>query len=356
MDLKNYLTTSLFGLLLLTGCGKPINVKENQSSYQNPLLQGVSEEMLLDTKMSLNFELLPLKGDIRKTSGKFWSGDSWRLQKGSINNRWNSETKEGFGYLSPSSRELTALPLVVLKSLSPAEKYDIYMGRYDYPLKSEVDWLARSGQESWEGLCHGWAGASMNHTEPDSITVKNPDGIEVHFGSSDIKALLTYAYSKLLIRPEESIGKRCEEWYLISEDHCNDDLTALTFHAVLANKIGLRGQGFIADMDRYKEVWNHPITGYESKIEKMQNTANGMKAIVSTKVSYVDVIEKNAWDKGAIKNIMSYMTVRYELTLDKQGNMLGSRWLTRERPDFLWTVSEPYEFDGYLSEVKKLLK
>lgn len=344
----------IFLLLLSVGCGKPITGKDKNHFSYNSLLSGVSEDMLLDTSMSMNFLLLPLKGEV-KSSGKFWSGDSWRLSKGAINNRWNTKDKQGFNYISPGSRQLTALPVEIMKSLSPSEKYDVYMGRYDYPLKMEVDWLARSGQESWEGLCHGWAGATMNHEEPDAKTLINPDGIEVYFGSSDIKALITYAYSKLLIRPEESMGKRCEEHYLTGEN-CDDDLTALSFHTVIANKLGLRGQSFIADIDRYKEVWNHPVTAYESKILSMKDYKKGIKALIQTRLSYVDVVEKNSWNKGEVKNMTSYMTVKYEIIMDSDGNMINSNWITRERPDFLWTISEPEKFEGYMSGITKLIK
>lgn len=240
-----------------------------------------------------------------------------------------------------------------MKELSPAEKYDLYMGRYDYPLKWEVDFFARGGTADWEGICHGWAGASIHHEEPNPKVVKNPDGIEIHFGSSDIKALLSYAYSKVLISINESIGKRCETEDEI-EDKCNNDLEAHIFHVVLANKLGLRAQTVIADMDRYKEVWNHPLIKYESKIEKYVSITAGRKAIVKTKLTYLDVVEKNSWTPHP--PVISYMTTRYELHLDEKGNILSGKWLSRERPDFLWVVQKQYKFDGYLDGVLNLVE
>lgn len=340
-------------LFFLMSCGKPITNKEEHTPKKtSPYLAGVSEEMFLDMKMSMNFDLLPLKGKIGNP-GLLWSGDIWKLSRGAINYRWNALEKSGFDYNSPSSREIMTYPKDKMKELSPAEKYDIYAGRYDYPLKAEVEWVARQGKMDWEGLCHGWAGASLNHEEPGPVTVTNPDGIEVEFGSSDVKALLTYAYSRMLIKPDQSIGKRCEYYSLVSvdEDFCDDDLSAMTFHIVLTNKVGLRGQSFIADMDRYKEVWNHPVLSYESKI--LVRTKE--KVVVKTKISYVDVMEKNSWEKG-MKQMTSYMTMTYELTLDEAGNITDSKWISRERPDFLWTVSRPEEFEGYLSLLKNLLK
>jgi hypothetical protein len=342
----------LLPLLILMSCGKPINNKDVEDKKKiSPIMPGVSENMFFDMKMSMNFNLLPLKGKIGNP-GLLWSGDIWKLSRGAINFRWNAVEKSGFNYQSPTSREILAYPKDKMRELSPAEKYDIYAGRYDYPLKNEVDWVARQGKMEWEGLCHGWAGASLNHVEPEPVTVTNPDGILVEFGSSDIKALLTFAYSKMSITPEQSLGKRCEYYSLLDdEDYCDDDLSAMTFHIVLTNKVGLRGQSFIADMDRYKEVWNHPVLSYESKIVSRTNS----KIVLTTKISYVDVMEKNAWEKG-MKQMISYMTMTYELKLDGSGNIIDSKWISRERPDFLWTVSRPEEFDGYLSLLKNLVK
>lgn len=339
-------------LLFVVSCGKPITEGAKNQSYKNALLSGVSEEILLDTNISLNFDLLPLKGEVRRED-KFWSGDSWKLKNGAINYRWNSKTPEGFTYLSPGPREIITYPTERMKQLSPVEKFDIYMGRYDYPLRWEVDTLARSGTESWEGLCHGWAGASLNHKEPEPVTVTNPDGVEVFFGSADIKALLTYAYSKVLIEENESLGKRCDD--NTPGDNCNDDLTPLTFHAVLTNIMGLRGRSIIVDVDRYREVWNHPIVSFDSTVHSMKTTKKGRTAIITTKIKYVDVIEKNSWEKGTTQ-IMSHLTVKYRIDMDEFSNMIDSAWLSNDRPDFLWTVKAQDDFTGNLAGLKKLLK
>lgn len=340
-------------LLSLIACGKPINDKTDQS-YKSPLLAGVSEENLLSMSVFLNFHLLPLRGEI-KNRKKLWSGNSWQLIKGAINYRWNSPKKETIGYLSPSRREIFSMPQWKLEELSPSEKYDLYMGRYDYPLKNEVEWIARQATMEWEGLCHGWAGASLNHAEPGPKVMVNPDGLEIPFGSSDVKALLSYAYSKIILNENELLGKRCEEKIII-QDHCDNDLTAMSFHAILANFLGLRGKSFVADLDRYKEVWNYPILSYESKILSLTKTSSGKTAIIRTSFDYLDVMEKNSWEIRPNSSIVSKMTVEYELFLNKEGNMVGSKWLSRNRPDFIWIIPTREKFKGYLSGVHDLLK
>lgn len=351
---------SLALAFVLCSCGKPITSSDFETStFKNALgYDGVSESILLDLSMSLNFDLLPLEGKVT-SNGKYWSGDSWRFNQGSINMRWNTKEKEGFKYFSPTRREVITMPPELMKQLSPSEKYDLYMGRYDFPLRWEVDWMARTGSEDWEGLCHGWAGATINHPEPESKTLINPDGVPVYFGSSDIKALLSYAYSKVLIRDEESLGKRCEKDNIngntsTDEDYCDDDLSPVSFHAVLTNYLGLRGRSVIADIDRFKEVWNHPIVKYESVIERTTRSATGRTLQLRTKITYLDVVNKNSWEKHS--PLHSFMTMKYELQLDQKGNITGGKWLSRERPDFFWTIKKVEKFDGYLSGISDLLK
>jgi hypothetical protein len=48
--------------------------------------------------------------------------------------------------------------------------------------------------------------------------------------------------------------------------------------------------------------------------------------------------------------------MRYELELDSQGYILKGTWLSKNRPDFLWTVYKSDKFDGYLDGVLNLVK
>ena len=76
--------------------------------------------------------------------------------------------------------------------LSPAEKYDILVGIYDFPLNNRAKAEGSVHEPSWSGYCHGWAPAAHRFEEPEPVTLVNDDGVEVRFGSSDIKALMTY--------------------------------------------------------------------------------------------------------------------------------------------------------------------
>lgn len=342
-------------LLLLFSCGKPITESKKGPSVSE-LKMGILERDIFGIKMSLNFDYLPLEGEV-KNKDFFWSGDSWRLIYGSINFRWNSPRKEGRFASPPAPRELKNFTEEQMKELAPSEKYDLLLGRYDYPLKHEVDRFIPNQPESWEGLCHGWAGATMNHKEPKPKTFINPDGLKISFGSSDIKALLTYYYAGVFVPDELQIGKRCEERGLLEEDFCTEDVTPVEFHAIITNKIGLRGDSIVIDIDRYREVWNHPITGFETTILSDRVTNSGRDLLVKTKMSYIDVVEKSFWEptNGTYSQMFSTQELRYKLKLDHLGNMIHGEWVSRDRPDFIWVVNKVENFTGYLSDLKRLV-
>ena len=142
--------------------------------------------------------LLPTRGN---SSHEAWSGTYWPNNRGGIAHRWTLGVDvPSFNYKLHSLSDLQNMSANDLKTLSPAEKYDIVNNRLDYPtVKSE--WRRTSPEHpKWYGLCHGWAPASILYKEPNPVNIKAPNGISVPFGSSDVKALLTYNLGQVLIR------------------------------------------------------------------------------------------------------------------------------------------------------------
>ena len=251
-----------------------------------------------------------------------------------------------------------------LAQLSPSEKYDLYTGRYDYPLKNEVNKMANPHALYWEGICHGWAPASVNHVEPTPKLVKNPDGIEIPFGSTDIKALLSYYYAYEHNPIDTSqMGKRCFTPVKRNRrEECHDDLNAGAFHIVLANKIGIEGKGIIADLERFNEVWNHPIVSFDSKIlwKNAPRKDAAPKTIYSISIqTTIEFVDENDYDWhpviGSSKQITDKLIYQYELDIDEEGEIIGGRWESWKRPDFLWLVNKPRMFEGRLSRLSDLL-
>jgi len=326
----------------------PLHFDEGWDSSSNP--------QIMSFYFTKDFLKLPLSGTV-SASEKYWSGDYWALKKGNINFRWYARNKIGFNLNSPTKERARQMSIPELAELSPSEKYDLYTGRYDYPLRNEVSRIADPSAETWEGICHGWSPASMNHNEPRPKLLKNPDGIEIPFGSTDIKALISYYYAYSYSAPNtHQMGRRCFKDPTMfrgpEERDCNEDLNAGAFHLVLANRIGLDGKGFVADLQRFKEVWNHPITSYKSQV--LTRSAGSVK--IRTTITYV---YENGFDWQTIKDTakQEYKTAVYDyfVELDSEGNVTGGEWISKMRPDFLWLVSKPRQFTGTLGRLNELL-
>ncbi|MFT6602754.1 MAG: hypothetical protein ACJARO_000262, partial [Bacteriovoracaceae bacterium] len=78
-----------------------------------------------------SFDALPLEGSLSKAP---WSGDYWPTYKGGITYRWNSKksTNENIAYKLTGVTNIKSLD--ELAKLSPSEKYDLFLGRTDFPL------------------------------------------------------------------------------------------------------------------------------------------------------------------------------------------------------------------------------
>lgn len=312
-----------------------------------------------------NFYAFPLRATVIDGQ-KFWSGDYWANNRGNINIRWNSNYQKGWNLRSPSPMEARSMSMEELSTLSPTEKYDIWVGRYDYPIKALVYAEAANGKaEDWEGICHGWAPATMNHHEPTPKTMTSVDGINVPFGSSDIKALLSYYYAfGFQVENTHQTGSRCFGGGLFSSRRkCPRDLNAGAFHIILGNRIGLMGVGFIADIDKSDEVWNHPIKSYSSEVvdrkKPKRNSAYGTASIVRVKtvMTYVDESNGNFWTPllGTQEQVEKTKKYEYDLDLSASGEILGGEWKSGDRPDFLWIKEKPAAFEGYFARLGELL-
>jgi hypothetical protein len=135
--------------------------------------------------------------------------------------------------------------------------------------------------------------------------------------------------------------------------------------------IGIYSKGFVADVDRFNDVWNQPIVGYESEFHEEYPVTpaefkNGIdkKIRVVTHMSYGDELE--FWSHEAeLEGILSFVskepvtgtpaqlttTRRYEyiIELDSFGNIVGGAWISDARPDMLWMKAKDQRFlDGRL--------
>lgn len=339
----------------------------SSSAYAAPTLfeawQGFSSPEILGSGFNPNFRSLPTSGSTYYDGPRFWSAHYWPSKEGGINNRWNNRSRVGFNYASPARQELLRMSANQIAALAPSEKYDIFMGRYDYPLKAEVARTVSPRADEWEGICHGWVVATLNHNEPAPKTLTNRDGIAVPFGAADIKALLSYYYANEEYTPAPTVGLRCNfGTWTGGQRECDQDLNAGAFHIIITNKLGLRHEGIIMDVDRLKEVWNQPVISYTSRVlgEFGPSRTAARQAVrelrIATEIFYIDETDPS-WNPthGTSLQKMDSKNFVYRVELDYQGNIVGGTWESEQRPDFIWQKAGARSFVGNLSGLSYLV-
>jgi hypothetical protein len=301
------------------------------------------------------FARLPLSASLEKTP---WSDSYWPSVEGGISARWQG----GGPMFQPKLWLLRRMPQERLARMSPAEKYDVFIGNYNYDIKSQERRRTRGSNAGWEGICHGWAAASMLYEEPDAVTLQGENGIEVPFGASDVKALLSFYLAQVAEAPTRMLGERCNENLrrkpAAGQSPACRDTNAGAFHVVLTNMLGLQKKGFIIDRDRSDQVWNQPVWHYEIQVEGKGEPSPGAapgtveEVTVSSNVSYVMEVHPH-WDALGDNSPSFTAEYRYRLELDGSGKIIGGEWLTDVRPDFMWMQEKP-EFTGYFAPLKKI--
>jgi hypothetical protein len=333
-----------------------------------------------------DFAKLPMSAKL-SNSHIGWSDTYWPSMKGGIAYRWNSEPNpENFRYRLLSKNEVANLTTAELEGLSPTEKLDIYNGNYNYPVTRKVLSKYSPKDAWWEGICHGWSAAAIAHAEPKRVDLRNKDGIVVPFGSTDVKGLLSFYYAEIhKTNVYTRIGDRCKvkgkvpgEAYpqdrvrtMPSPSEANSEkcigVNPGSFHLTLTNILGLQDRGFVADVDRFADVWNQPIVGFNSEIlerlapssaQRAQGIARLMK--VKTQMTYGEESvlldpesAEDAEEKGTVsmnpvtgtsdQNYLSREYI-YLLELDDAGKIIGGTWLSEGRPDFLWMKGAATKF------------
>lgn len=356
-------------LLILVGaiaCGE-ISMED---STINEAKSGQSAEVLfdyyndplrMDPTFTLQFDQLPLAGQLPVTP---WTDTYWPRNKGGIGYRWR--TDESHTYQTIPYDQALGMSEEALAHLSPAEKYDLYVGNRDYALTARMQAENSATATSWQGYCHGWTMASIHFDEPRPVVMENPDGLRIPFGSSDIKALLTYfqgevvsaeRYSENEIPFKQSItsvGTTCRS--ADPNDESCSDTNPGAFHIVMANMIGLRGQAFGIDATTTAEKWNQPVHTYQSRlVERRQARSNAkpgvvQEVIIETKFVYTAEIDPQ-WETTNFTSLHSdhEKTVSYRLDLDAAGNIVDGEWILFVEGGH-YTFQELYDYYAALDE------
>ncbi|MBA3546937.1 MAG: hypothetical protein H0T76_10680 [Nannocystis sp.] len=251
----------------LAGCDAPtdtvgddtllVDYREAWGTQDNP--------SLLDANFNYTFTQLPTSGAAKKTP---WAGSYWPTWQDGINARWAGADTDS----AAKKYELAFGKSGVENAVSAHSGVDSLFG--GTPCTSDAQCAAeqgsmcakRTGEASgtcsatWFGICHAWAPAAILEDEPKQAVVFN--GVE--FKVNDLKALMSLAYTDDL--DVKFVSLRCDE------DEAGVDLGGLaackdtnagTFHVVVANLLGLRGEAFIEDRTYDDEVWNQPVRSFK---------------------------------------------------------------------------------------------
>ena len=315
---------------------------------------GYNDPSMMDVDHSYEFNLnkLPLQGTLDRMP---WSETYWPTFRGSINYRWNAVDKDGFNYYPPTKDVVLHMSQADLMQLSPTEKYDIFMGHYDYPLHEEVRSYGNSGAPQWQGMCDGWSIAALQFSEPMPVTMANPDGVMVPFGSSDIKALMTFAAAIHFEVETRQVGSKCEAKTGFGRQFSAAcaDINPGALHVIMANQFGIKKQGFVTERDPGYEVWNQPTYGFKSTL--MGSTNRGVR--VHGTLFYTDELDNSSWTPivGTPAFKFDKIEMDYTLDLDDQGNIIGGSWINgSDHPDFVWLPTNKLIFKDGLDGLNKL--
>lgn len=252
------------------------------------------------------------------TENEVWPATYWPTYKDNLNQRW-----QGDDTLSPAEKYDKAFngwtPEVGFDSFMDLQPFDTDTCQWDDEYYEQLgpaaiaesrdgNWKAHNGidddgdgvpdseecgygsdadydgVETWFGLCHAWAPAAILEKEPKNpVTVEDPNGEEVTFEVSDIKALIIEKYDR---SESYMIGGRCnandverDETGRIPDDECRD-VNAGSFHVIMTNFLGLEGRPIVEDRVYDYEVWNQPVIGYkinrqeEISLEEVQSLLN----------------------------------------------------------------------------------
>ncbi len=317
-----------------------------------------------------------------------WSDSYWPMAKGLIGNRYNDPKyprskdwtdNRDYTLKRPASEILSAGDQRSIDNLAPSEKYDFIVGETGAGLTGAVwnllpEYLKKSGNktiETWMGICHGWAPASIAYDEPiKPVAVPGLNGGSITFYPSDIKALASMLWAKVDPAITPFIGGICkvknpavdEVGHIIESDDCFDPNPGI-WHMAVVNQIGVARRGMVMDATYDSEIWNHPIFGYEYSFFNPQTlvpTARWRAAVVSTEDYSVDKFKKyrspeTRFVVGVLMKVHYMVEVQpshstghttnprtvdyvYDLEIDGNGNIVGGEWYTNKHPDFLWVI------------------
>ena len=311
---------------------------------------------LMNGGYEYRFSQLPLQAEL---TNKPWSETYWATDKGSINIRWNQVNEDGFDYKLPSRFAIAQMSKEEIATLSPSEKFDIYLGRYDFPIHQDVASFANPHVTWWKGLCDGWSMTAIQFAEPKAVEVTNADGVVIPFGSSDLKGLLAY-YAQMISGMEKTyVGEQCSGIGRFFHNSGCEDINPGALQVILANQIGIKKQAFVIDRDPGKQIWNQPVYGYKTEVRGSAESKAASGILVHTTLYYTDELPKSSMTPvlGTDNFHFDTMEMDYVLDLDYSGRIVGGKYeKNSEHPDLAWMPKGEIKINGDFQKLNDLLQ
>lgn len=262
----------------------------------------------------LNYALADMPMEAEATNVP-WAGSYWPVYEDSINKKWRNAP-------SPAALYGDAFGVTgVEDAVSSAYGIDNNSSRTACSSNTDCDssmaeqCAKRDGETegycipSWWGICHAWGPASILEPEPEHEVEHNG----VTFKVNDIKALMTLAYNRtetrfVSLRCNENDSKDEIEYDGYerptgSDSECRDTNPG-TWHVLLANYLGLKGESFVYDRTFDYQVWNQPVRGYKIKTmdevtARQANELIGVQPEGGTTREANGTVAKSAWHHEA---------------------------------------------------------
>jgi hypothetical protein len=318
---------------------------------------------------------IPTQGRVARTP---WSGDylahrygGASARYGAMDTRYKSYPVSINMYHQPgdylANKGRSDFSDYVNKYYSATEKYDLYVGDYQFTLTRSAKYLGAKFNKggdfaSWMGLCHGLSPASYMVPTPNrAIRVLAADGKTViEFLPDDVKALAATWWANIKF-DNRLAGKR------------HSAIDAASFFLIFGNQIGRYRQNMAVEPFADAEIWNYGAIGYkavyynvvtgkqgaysDSRIPK--SSSGNFSNLGSAQGVYVlgvkfTIIYANTVNLKHIKSgqTMTEKTSDYSfaLYLDIKESIVGSVWTSRSKPSYVWGPDKIPEgpFDKYL--------
>jgi hypothetical protein len=411
------------------------------NSHHNRLLR----DMQPNDRPEAYFKQIPFETDITKLplekmlTNKPWSGYYWAIRYGILSARYNDEPEQNsiFKIDEHGNQQFYTWKESITRFLQPADynnannrkedmtKYHSFLSaseKYDRLLSDPRFTLTNKMKErgntvlktpegdidTWMGICHGWAIASYIEPKPiRPVTLTNSEGISITFNNHDIMALasLYWANARYV---SNFTGYRCRVADMdkiptdpdtgLWLDYSCFGLNPATFHIIFTNQIGINDKPFIFEPKVDKEIWNHPVSGYnyiyyhpatrvigsldESIIsiedaEKVTDVpflkfALSQKTpttqfFVAVKMTVFYIVENmpttNNTPEAELEQEVEYL---YLLELDKDMKIVGGEWRFNSHPNYIYGPREQDEvlfaedriirtFSGRVDELRRML-